>query len=93
MQMRQKLVRKPRNSRGRLKFLQSPCFMILFILFETSRRALLLYPLQSCSGKYGGCHSRLQPIKQQRWIHWLPHVAIHMKTSQDMRARVDIQAR
>lgn len=34
----------------------------LLFLFATSHRGLLLYPLQSCSGTYGGCHSTPQPI-------------------------------
>lgn len=69
----------------------------LLFLFATSHRGLLLYPLQSCSGTYGGCHSTLQPITllvlcAQLWIHSLPQVAIHIKTSKDMRGRAHIKA-
>lgn len=91
MQIRQKLVWMPKNSRGGLKILQSLRFIIVFILFRTSQGALLLYPLQSCSGKYGGCPSTPQPIRHQYWIHCLPHVAIHIKTSEYMRRRVHIK--
>lgn len=55
----------------------------LFFLFATSHMGLLLlYPRQSCSGTYGGCHSTPQPITLPvRWIHPLPRAAIHIKTS------------
>lgn len=62
--------------------IRSTFILVFFFLFATSHKGLLLYPPQSCSGTYGGCHSTPQPITLPvRWIHPLPRAAIHIKTS------------